>query len=228
MHVISSKYADRGNCGYITQRDMALTQFGFMGFITLSPEKLGIQLSREDLEAFVHYWRVIGHMVGIDERFNLCTDSYETTRRRLAVIRDEIYRPSLENTTQQFFEMANAMIHGLWCYNPFLDTDAFLYFTRWLCDCKDHIYFGSDPRILQTDPHASKKIIASMGYYSRWILFLQITMHSFLINFAAMRWYLNFQLWLSKYIIYYFPFLGFFKFGIRQSYVRILRGEKSS
>lgn len=227
-HIISSKFSEKGKCGFINQRDMALTQFGFMGFITLCPEKLGVQLSREDIEAFVHYWRVIGHMVGIKERFNLCTDSYETTRKRLIIMRDQIYRPYIENTNEEFYKMAKALIEGLWCYMPFLDTDASIYFTKWMCNCKDYVYFRSDPRVLESDAEPCKKVLESLGYYSRWIVFLQMTAHTYWLNFAAMRWYLNFQVWISKYIIYYFPFLAFIKFGISRSYVRILKGEKTN
>lgn len=207
---------------------MALTQFGFMGFIISCPEKLGIQLSHEDLEAFVHFWRVIGHMVGIKEHFNLCTDSYKTTKKRVDTVRDKIFRPLIENTNETFYKMATAMIDGLWCYNPFLDTDAFLYFTKWMCNCKNYVYYRSDPRVLDTDAKPCIETLESLGYYSRLILYLQLTAHTYWLNFAAMRWYLNFQLWTSKYILYYFPFLAFYKFGINKSYVRIFKKDKST
>lgn len=205
---------------------MALTQFGFMGFIALVPHKLGIQVTRDDMEAFVHFWRVIGHMVGIQEPYNLCTDSYDTTRSRLDIVMRQFYRPLLENTTEEFMSMANALLEGLWCYNPFLDTKAFIYYTRWITNCKNHLYYESDTCALDCNVDESRKFLQSFGWYSRWILFLQITAHTYLLNFAAIRWYLNFQLWLTKYIIHYFPFLAFLKFGIRASYVRILKGEK--
>lgn len=46
-HLMASKYADKNKSGFISQRDMALTQFGFMGFILLKPHKLGIQLGKK-------------------------------------------------------------------------------------------------------------------------------------------------------------------------------------
>lgn len=225
-HVIASKYTEKGNAGFITQRDMALTQFGFMGFIALVPHKLGIQVNREDMEAFVHFWRVIGHMVGIQEQFNLCTDSYDTTRPRLAIIMSNFYRPYLENTSDEFMSMSKALLEGLWCYNPMLDTNAMIYYVKWISECENHIYFESDSRALNCNVENCLKKLHSFGWYTRWILLLQITVHTYLLNFAAIRWYLNTQLWLAKYIIYYFPFLAFFKFGIQAAYVRILRGDK--
>lgn len=64
-HLTSSKAAERKKAGMISQRDMALTQFGFMGFITLRPDILGVQVSRKNFEAFIHFWRVIGNMIGM-------------------------------------------------------------------------------------------------------------------------------------------------------------------
>lgn len=48
---------------------MAITQFGFMGFIVLRHEYLGVQVTDRNIEAFIHFWRVIGFMMGIQDRF---------------------------------------------------------------------------------------------------------------------------------------------------------------
>lgn len=225
-HLTSSKFSEKKNSGFITQRDMALTQFGFMGFIVLKPDKLGIQLTNKDLEAFVHFWRVIGHLIGIQDKFNLCTDSYHTTRLRLKMILNDVYRPYLEDTSVDFMVMAKALLEGLWCYNPMLDSDAFIYFTKWLSNCKNYVYFESDPRAADVDLNESRKIYQSYNWYTRWIIYLQITAHTYLVNLAPFRWYFNNQLWISKHIIYWFPFLAFYKFGIKKAYVRILKGTK--
>lgn len=207
---------------------MALTQFGFMGFIILTPHKLGVQISHEELTAFVHFWRVIGHMVGIQEKYNLCTDSYQTTVMRVKLISNNIYRPYLEETGNDFWIMAKSLIEGLWCYNPMLDTNAFIYFTKWLANCKNYIYYESDPRLASTANSLieSRQIIESFNWYTRWILYLQMSAHTYMANFTIFRWYFNNQVWMAKHIIYWFPFLAFFKFGFRKGYVRILKGSK--
>lgn len=223
---MASKYADRHNKGFITQRDMALTQFGFMGFMVLKPHMLGIQLSNKDLEAFVHFWRVIGRLIGIQDDFNLCTESYRATRMRLDLMLNDIYRPHLDETNDDFMIMAKALIEGLWCFNPMLDMNAYVYFTKWLSGCKNFVYFESDPRAADIDLDDSRRIIYSFSWYSRLLIYLQITAHTYLLNFAPFRWYFNTQVWVSQQIIYWFPFLGFYKFGIKKSYVRILNGIK--
>jgi hypothetical protein len=47
---------------------MAMTQFGFMGFGLLESEKLGLTGSSEEEEGFVHFWRTVGHLLGIEDR----------------------------------------------------------------------------------------------------------------------------------------------------------------
>ena len=53
----------------ITQADMALTQFGFIGFTLLSGDQLGIKATDEELNGLVHFWRVIGYMLGMQDKY---------------------------------------------------------------------------------------------------------------------------------------------------------------
>lgn len=55
--------------GRITQKDMALVQLGFFSIILANGPRIGIHnAEREDLECVVHLWRVIGYVMGIEER----------------------------------------------------------------------------------------------------------------------------------------------------------------
>lgn len=72
------KAADSACCPvHISQYDIMLTQFAFIGFIMTNPKKIGLieDFNRGDLESLVHFWRVIGYYLGLSERYNLC--SYE-------------------------------------------------------------------------------------------------------------------------------------------------------
>lgn len=218
-HIVSSKYAEKGKAGFIMQRDMAYTQFGFIGYNLLKPELLGIRVSRDDYEALVHFWRVIGYLIGMHDEFNVCTDSWRTTKPRLEMLLNDVYRPYLENSTESFKTMATAVIEGLWCINPLLDTDAMLYFTKWVTGCKGYLYFDTDLRALTENPDNVNKTLNSLHWYSRFLLFTLITAHTYLYNFAVFRWYFNLQVWLSHIIIQWFPFLAFYQFGIKKSYV---------
>lgn len=53
----------------INQKDMALTQFGFMGFALVRNKMVGIhEATEEEWKAFVHVWRVIGYILGIEDK----------------------------------------------------------------------------------------------------------------------------------------------------------------
>lgn len=227
-HYIANQHASKVDAGFISQRDMALTQFGFMGFIVLKPHRLGVQVCQKDLEAFVHFWRTMGFMFGIKDQYNLCSDTLEETRERLEIISNDIYRPLLEQTNDDFLSMATALIEGLWCFNPMLDTNASIYFTKWLTECKNFVYFESDPRAAETDLDSSRKLLASFNWCTRCKIFLQISAHVYLVNFFIFRWYFNLQVWLAKHIIHWFPFLAIYMYGIKKAYVRILQKTKKS
>lgn len=67
IHNISSNSAKNANVGIISQKDMAITQFGFIGFSVLFKDQLSIKCTQEELEDFCHFWRVLGHMMGIKD-----------------------------------------------------------------------------------------------------------------------------------------------------------------
>jgi hypothetical protein len=67
MHFHSSRSANSSNVGIISQKDMAITQFGFMGFTVLNKVQTGLQASQKEIEDYCHFWRVIGHIIGIKD-----------------------------------------------------------------------------------------------------------------------------------------------------------------
>lgn len=190
-------------------------------FILLKPHFVGVQVSRENFEALTHFWRVIGHMIGIEDEFNLLTDSWATTRPRLEIICNEVYCPLLNSTTPDFYSMCNALLTGLWCFNPFLNTEAFLYYVKMVCGCPDYIYLESNLAMLEAEPKRVDKL-RTMSWYARVTLFIKYLFVVYFLNFSWVRWYMNSQIHLSIYIIRRFPFLAIYYFGFRNAYVRIL------
>lgn len=68
-HVKASLSAKLKGQGIVSQRDLALTQFGFIGFSMLKADKFGIRENYDgDWEAYNHFWRVIGHCIGLEDR----------------------------------------------------------------------------------------------------------------------------------------------------------------
>lgn len=78
MHLFASKSAEQKGVGFIPQGAMAMTKFGFMGYALVRPHMLGINHdNKEDREAFVHLWAVIGYLLGVKDEFNMCLHPIE-------------------------------------------------------------------------------------------------------------------------------------------------------
>lgn len=167
------------------------------------------------MDAFCHFWRVIGFMLGIKDEYNLCTDSFETTLPRAEQIRDKVYAKALLQPCKSFPKMSFAVIDGLWCFNPFLNYDAIMYFTSMLSNVPNYTYslvsIGDVPQPLK-----------KLDIYSRIGLWLLVFTHTITLQWTFSRVYHNTQMLISEFLIRYFPFLAFYKFqSFKKSYVRI-------
>lgn len=68
-HCAAAKMAVTNGAAYISQRDLALTQFGFMGLVVSKNTNLGMSGSVDEIEGFIHFWRTIGYFMGIEDRY---------------------------------------------------------------------------------------------------------------------------------------------------------------
>lgn len=69
LHNSASKSGCKIGLNRISQKDMALTQFGFIGYQLIRSETFGIHCaSQEDWEGFLHLWRVIAYQMGVEDR----------------------------------------------------------------------------------------------------------------------------------------------------------------
>lgn len=67
LHFSASRSAKSAKIGFINQKDMAVTQYGFIGFTILSQKETGVQGTREEMEDYCHFWRVLGHVIGVKD-----------------------------------------------------------------------------------------------------------------------------------------------------------------
>lgn len=225
-HVHSSRTAEKQNAGKIHQKDLVLTQMGLIVYILMRPEQLGIQVSRANFEAYVHFWRVIGHMIGIEDRFNGCTDSYATTRPRLEYALNEVFKPALENPPEHYYAMTYAGLDGLWHYNPMLNAPSFIYILRLMSNCSGYVYFESDLKMVDSDLDECRQNVESLKWFDRFMLFYLITVHSYLLNFWILRCYFNFMIYFFYHLNEYLPLLAMYNFGFKWAYVSISKESK--
>ncbi|XP_061174776.1 uncharacterized protein LOC133183901 [Saccostrea echinata] len=108
----SMKKANKTN-RHFTQYDMSLVQAGFIGFIIMYPDRLGLRGSRSHLDDFVYFWRWIGFFSGIRDENNICINGFEDAYQICKQVEDEIVYPALFNPPDHFNSMAKAFTEGL-------------------------------------------------------------------------------------------------------------------
>ncbi|CAH0713843.1 unnamed protein product, partial [Brenthis ino] len=144
-HFVAGRTAKLKGIGTVSQRDISLTLFGFIGFSFLKPDKFGItQLQDGDWEAYNHLWRVIGHMIGLKDKYNICRNSYEETRQVLQIILERVYTPCLENVPEYFEHSTRVMIEGLSQILTALESSSMIFVVKYLSDVPGYIYTEED------------------------------------------------------------------------------------
>ena len=58
-----------GNRKWLSQTDLSYTLIGFAGSILIAPRSFGVTDTRK-LKGYIHYWRVLGYLHGIEDAFN--------------------------------------------------------------------------------------------------------------------------------------------------------------
>ncbi|OWR55022.1 hypothetical protein KGM_207067 [Danaus plexippus plexippus] len=264
-HFKASLAAKLKNQPLVSQRDLALTQFGFIGFSMIKSDKFGIrQFETGDWEAYNHFWRTIGHLIGLEDKYNLCRKNVDETRQACQILLDRVYTPCLENVPEYFEHVSRAMLEGLWCVNPTVHIDGMLYFTKYLCSVPGYVYTEQDRIELQQkcmkqlngrsdeigietsslmakpliDLPPRKHLIYIRDYDSletvppykrlplagKYKTALYYILSAFYTSYIG-RIYLNLNFRFSLFLMKYFPYMAFFRFGIIKSYVNIFKED---
>ncbi|XP_025017900.1 uncharacterized protein LOC107368433 [Tetranychus urticae] len=112
---------------YLSQYDMALTQFGFIGLIILHPKQVGFPENSQDLVGLIHFWRCVGYLLGLDDRFNILDESdLPGTRALCGRLLESEFKPAINRyPTNQASQMSTAIIQAIKAIIPILSTRGF-------------------------------------------------------------------------------------------------------
>lgn len=82
---------------HISEYDIMMTQFAFVGFIVLHADKMGLigDFSQKDMDSLLHFWRVIGYYLGAGEKLNLYSYEFNDVVGLCKAIREDVFRNSL-------------------------------------------------------------------------------------------------------------------------------------
>lgn len=126
---------------------MSLVSFNFLGLQLNRPELLGIKCdNKSDREAYVHFWSVIIHMLGIEDEFNICLYPLETVEAICEICMRYIFTPYLQLETPRFEKMLNALMDGIGYYVPHSSYGSVLFLVRRLIGVPGYHYFEDIPK----------------------------------------------------------------------------------
>lgn len=129
---------------WFNQYDVAMTQFAFIGLAMLFPAKSAmIAATNEELELINYYWRVLGHLMGIEDEFNACQfDKYEDIKEFNRLIFQHEYKDKFDQKPcQKGLEMTQAICLAL---NYFMPLITFNNLAHWWKDC--FLFNGYEPQ----------------------------------------------------------------------------------
>ncbi|XP_017856515.1 PREDICTED: uncharacterized protein LOC108609272 [Drosophila arizonae] len=221
-HSRSSRACQRRGAGQITQKDLALTQFGFIGFITLGAHRISLK-DDDFLETTSHMWRVLGYLLGIKDEYNICGSNWAESRERLDIVMRNVYRPALEQTNEEFYHMTKALVHGLWHVNTMLSVKANIFFTKRLAYVKGYEYYSFDYLEGEKPDPQQTSHYYDLSLWDRFIVSYGLFIVTYLHKYSVVRWYFNFRVWIMDLFMYYLPTVAIWKFGFKSAYVRIFR-----
>ncbi|XP_050683498.1 uncharacterized protein LOC126978584 isoform X2 [Leptidea sinapis] len=149
-HVVAGRAARLKKQGTVSQRDLALTMLGLIGFSVLKPDKFHlVSVKKGDMEAFLHFWAVIGAMIGCQDRYNICRKTYDETYQVCQELVDRVLLPCLENVPEYFEHTARVLIDGGSAVFSFIDGDFIIYWTKHLANVPGYIYTEEERLALQ-------------------------------------------------------------------------------
>ncbi|XP_065199906.1 uncharacterized protein LOC135831392 [Planococcus citri] len=99
---------------YLNQFEMSVTQFGFFGLMLMYPEKFGARnATDEELECFVHMWKLIGYLLGVKNEYNFCDGSLAQVKVRGRQFIDLVMRPMVVRVNKEWEHMSRVAFLGI-------------------------------------------------------------------------------------------------------------------
>lgn len=218
VHFIASRRAEKNGVGIVSQKDMALTQYAFVGTQLLAPEKVGIKASRRQLEDFSHYWRVLGYLLGIEDRFNACGETLNDTLGRLEAMREDLLMPNYVDMDPKIEGFLRIAIQGMQGFEPWMNEDVQLF------TCKR--FLGVPTASFLESEGGKGEDYKKLGLYPRFRITTDVVIFEYLSKICVFRWTFNiFRFGFS--VFDKFPIFAIAKFGRKYAYVSILKNSTS-
>ncbi|GBM16834.1 hypothetical protein AVEN_9413-1 [Araneus ventricosus] len=104
---------------YISQWDMVLSQLSFVGPIVLFRSLVGLHgWTTNGYDAIIHFWRTIGYLLGIEDKYNLCQGNYNQVVAACEKLLHEDYKPVVEKADRVSVAMAKNVTEAMSMVEP--------------------------------------------------------------------------------------------------------------
>lgn len=131
MHFLASRQSKKKGLGIISQIEVGLTAYGFMGYALTRPHTLGIRYDDDkDRDAFVFFWAVICSMLGVKDEFNMCLHPLSVVEIICDICRRYIFMSILQLETPMFKLMAQAFYDGQSKFLPLMSYESLIFLNR--------------------------------------------------------------------------------------------------
>lgn len=225
---------------FSTQRDLVLCQFAFCGYIISRPQLLGIDpnSNHENLEAFGHFWRVVGHCIGLDPRFNLSSAELRETNSRILSMTPQLIGPAFMSHSNTYVKIVLDFVDIFWYFRPIISMDSVLFLSNRLAGIPGHYLTQTErqydlqaidghqeylrtfnKRKLQCELYSPKCYAYSVSMSWKDKLIISGVVHSFekYSTCRVYRWVWNTLIWFGRFCIRQLSFMVV-RLGFQNSY----------
>lgn len=107
----------------------------------IRPHLLGIRHDNDDdRAAFVHFWAVMGHQLGVSDAFNMCLLPLPVVEEVCRAMLRYFFVPLIQLETPEFKQMVQAMFDGMSKFIPYMRYDLQMFLVRRLCGVPGYQY----------------------------------------------------------------------------------------
>lgn len=223
MHVVVNKRSTKAGVGIISQKDMAITQFLFMGFAMWLPEMFGIVGSYEQFDAYNHFWRLIGYMLGTEDRFNACGETVEETQSRLQAIAEDMLVPGWKDPYPECLPYAKVTFDGVWTGTPTAHYETTMFMIKRAIGFPGYYCFDSESTGFEEE---NRKLFAEMSLFTKFNIYLDVIMYEYLSHVFIFRWIFNIFRMLMALLDTIYPILAVIRFGKKYAFVEVMKKRK--
>mmetsp|Transcript_94976 Transcript_94976/g.188133 ORF Transcript_94976/g.188133 Transcript_94976/m.188133 type:complete len:417 (+) Transcript_94976:53-1303(+) len=98
---------------WISMYDLACVQHEFICYVSLAPQKFGVHVDESVLEDYIFFWKCVGHQLGIDDKFNLCSLGKANADKIMKEFTTSVLLPNVANPPPHFDLIAGAYIDSV-------------------------------------------------------------------------------------------------------------------